>query len=145
MSDPSLEFHEGTTLHDIKLVSRRFSLPRLDQPVSNTDHYRFKVTIGIIIHKPDNEVIKEIHVKIVSQENEKETFAEYQVLFYFHINQLEKFLSDKDQSGLQSDFDGWLSNVVLATTRGIMYTDLRGTFLDRALLPLISPDMLKGN
>jgi hypothetical protein len=91
----------------------------------------------------DNTVTKDIHVRIAGPNQSEEKIAEYHLLFYFQVTGLSKYTSATEKPGLDPDFNGWLSNIVLATTRGIMYADLRGTFLDQALLPLINPAILK--
>ena len=138
-------FHTITNLKEISLAKRNFAFPEFSDVDEKSGKYDFDVNVDVFIDEQEESVTKIITVKIVADDQMNLVIAEYQVLFLFLLKGLEEYVESnpgKDKT-LSPDLNEWLNNVVLATTRGVMYADLRGTFLDKALLPLISPEWLK--
>ena len=51
--------------------------------------------------------------------------------------------NEKNLYVIPQDFENLLKAISISTTRGIMYSEFRGTYLHTAVLPIIFPDTLK--
>lgn len=63
----------------------------------------------------------------------------------FEVKELGKFIKNKNEVKLSKDFITTINSVSISTTRGLMFSVFRGTFLHSAVLPLINPSQYKLN
>ncbi len=61
----------------------------------------------------------------------------------FTVKDLKSYISDGKQMILPEDFINAINTISLSTTRGLMFSLFKGTFLHGALLPLINPSQYK--
>lgn len=139
MDSQLIKFHNITSLADVLILQKSFAFD-LDE-IQSIDNPRFEVVIDEGILLMEETVMKTIEVHVVADTDT--VFAVIKVAYRFEIKGLKGYLLNEDEKATNTDLGEWLDNIVIATTRGIMYSELRGTFVDRAFLPLISPAVLK--
>ncbi len=62
----------------------------------------------------------------------------------FEIKNFSDFLDTKNQTfNLPEDISMILNSVSISTTRGLMFSQFKGTFLNNAYLPIIDPKQMK--
>jgi len=136
------ELHDVTDLTEIRVFKRNFIAPELSASPSLFDRYRYNINITHELDLQANMIIKDILIHLVTVKEPPATLAEVKVQFHFHIRDLQGKMKawDNDRNQLLNE---WLDNVILATTRGIMYAEFRGTFLDKAILPITNPSNIR--
>src|SRR5688572_23439090 len=142
MTDKALsELHKTTVLTNISINKRNMNVPLDITAQVNELSYNVNIEDHIILN--ENKVVKDIFIKLV--DNFENTLAELDVIFTFKVVALKtKIKQDTKRKYLIPDLlDEWLNNIVIATSRGILYSEFRGTFVDNAILPFIDPDDLK--
>lgn len=142
------KFHESTRIDDIKIVRKSFNLPL--HKVHNAKNFHFEINIKDSVNNDEKDskvfyIIKNIGIKILAKVAETETeFAEFEMVYTFSFNNENDFISMSGNSIiLNEELAEWLDNVVLSTTRGAMYSELRGSYIDEVIFPLIKPKDLK--
>tara|TARA_R110002050_G_scaffold214727_1_gene350881 strand:+ start:2093 stop:2539 length:447 start_codon:yes stop_codon:yes gene_type:complete len=72
--------------------------------------------------------------------------GEFGIEFHIHVDDLERFLVDKDGEKLiDSKLGATIIGIIYSTARGIVYERTRGTLMEGFLLPVINPNILLGN
>lgn len=143
-------FHDTTYIKYIKVVKVKFNLP-LDK-VQKIKDFHFDINIAQSV-KPITDIqdqfyiLKSIDIKIIGKlgENESEhELAEFGMEYAFTYNNVNNFISFSGGSIIvDEELTEWLDNIVLSTTRGTMYSELRGSYIDDIYFPLIKPADLK--
>lgn len=64
----------------------------------------------------------------------------------FAVNNLDSYTNKKSKTvDLPEEFRVNLNSISISTTRGIMFTYLKGTYLHHAILPIVNPSSFKLN
>ena len=103
---------------------------------------RFNISIDTLIDRSVESLIKSADIQLLSGEVHK--LAEFGYEFNFTIDGLDNYISYKSHNSfeIEKELDLWLNNIVIATSRGIIYTEFQGTPLDDLILPLTNPDLI---
>jgi hypothetical protein len=130
--------YEITTLQKIERLLRSYNCD-LHQNV-DTDTAEYKISIDTI--KERNVLIKSADIRLVTKNNR--VLATFRFAFYFSILDLEKYITIIGDSDflVRDDLNLWLDDVVIATSRGIIYVDLQGSPLHEVIVPLTTPESL---
>jgi hypothetical protein len=147
-----LKYHELTKIVDIRIIKRNFVLPIND--LADFNLIKFNSSIADHIEKTSITntylVSKNISVVLLSQTDIE--LANVSVVYTFEftdVNQEFISLSESADTPPKSIYtpsqhlNNWFNNVVIATTRGILVSELRGAFpFDPVILPLLRPDSI---
>lgn len=49
-------------------------------------------------------------------------------------------INDKREFAFKNNIDVLLNSIAISTTRGVAYSELRGTFLNQAIIPIVDPN-----
>lgn len=154
MTDKLELYHDLTSIEKIQVIQRDFSLP-IDEKTSRvkkTPIY-FEVSISTnceIMDATNNSfsVVKNIGINVLSEFNS--VIAKIAVAFSFlitdkpAIDNNEPLISLTDNKYMPNiDINEWLDHVVIATTRGILVSEFRGTFIENTVLPLLKPSFIR--
>jgi len=103
---------------------------------------RFNISIDTLIDRSGGSIIKSADIQLLSGDVNK--LAEFGYEFNFTIDGLDDYISLQSHNTfeIEKELDVWLNNIVIATSRGIIYTELQGTPLDDLILPLTNPDLI---
>jgi len=103
---------------------------------------RFNISIDTLIDRSGGSIIKSADIQLLSGDVNK--LAEFGYEFNFTIDGLDDYISLQSHNTfeIEKELDVWLNNIIIATSRGIIYTELQGTPLDDLILPLTNPDLI---
>ncbi len=102
------------------------------------DGFRFEVKVEDKVQAANEFVLVFVHSKI-SNEDRTMTFGDLSVAYFFHILKFNEFIK-LEESGtytIPPYLDALIRPVCISTTRGIIYSEFRGTFLHNAIMPVI--------
>lgn len=105
--------------------------------------YHFIINIEQRVHKDEKSVIVITAVDLI-HEPDNQCHATIKTSCVFFVGDILDFSSpDSQQIDLPEQFMITLNSISLSTTRGIMYSQFRGTFMHNVILPILDPSTLK--
>lgn len=76
----------------------------------------------------------------------KDKLANIEINVFYKVENLKNFENKKDRKmELPSEFITAINSVSISTLRGVMFSQLRGTYLHNAFLPVINPKSLNAD
>lgn len=78
-------------------------------------------------------------ITIFPQDNPEQKLGKYCSSCAFKVNNLSKYISESKEINFSENFIFTINSVALSTTRGLMFSLFKGTFLQSAILPLLDP------
>jgi hypothetical protein len=137
--------HDIAKLLEINIVNKSFFVP-LNQ-IQSITKFHFDISINDSIFLEDDGhymTLKTIQILVLGDSDAK--LANFNIIYSFQIESDSGFIIEhRETYEIKESLNEWLENIVLATTRGIMFSELKGTFLQSAILPLIRPSDLKSH
>lgn len=130
------------TINLLSLNIERFS----GQEIDLLD-LKFNMNIEQRIAKDSRQVVVILNIKISDTPDNKTMYGEITVGCIFEIeNILDYESNDKEKTIiLPNGISEILYSIAISTTRGVIYSELKGTHLQGALLPIIDPSSLIKN
>ena len=121
-----------------------FSMTCPQKQKSEPNEFNFKINVEHKINKERKSVFVIVSVDIIHEDKETH-LGNLKVSHNFEIPDLDKFCesSAPDKIKLPPEIIETLNSVSLSTTRGIMFSQCKGTFLHNAVLPVIDPKEFK--
>jgi hypothetical protein len=105
--------------------------------------FNFKVQAKNYFKKDKKSVVVFVDASITS-ENTANKMAVVKVGYVYDIKNFDEFINQKNgKTAFPADFQKLIKIVSISTTRGIIYSQFRGTFLHEAILPIIDFKGLK--
>lgn len=103
--------------------------------------YDYRISLQIIPNPTDNHSFHVMSVDIFPKGQEKEIISTVKLGFVFEIPDLESIAITSEEEGitLPEGLLNLLNAVVIGTMRGVIFSELRGTQLDDAILPVLDP------
>jgi len=139
------EDDENTNI-DYRLKTIELQDFKLGNPPVSTEKitkFHFRVDVALKPEKEEKCIGIAIEV-LISIPNQVETVGSIKVLNVFEIEDAEFVIVKTTEITKFSDnFYKKLIDISISNTRGIMYSQFRGTFLHKAILPLISGKTLR--
>jgi len=132
----------GIKLRGIELLN--VSLIRLEHSSKNLSTFLYNVRIVQDIDKNKKLVFIIVHVDIHSVEEKKDVGS----ISVSHIYELANFeedvtILDEHNFKMSESLNDILNSISISTTRGVMFSTYKGTFLHNALLPIVNPKHLE--
>lgn len=110
----------------------------------NPEGFRYEVKVEDKVQANNEFVLVFVHAKI---NNEERTilFGNLSVVYFFHILKFNDFikLEENGTYTIPPFLDALIRPVCISTTRGIIYSEFRGTFLHNAIMPVIMMNDMK--
>lgn len=131
-------------LKGVELLGVTLNQPPKQLPEKITYHFNIKLKYRINLDSKFVFVVTSINV---SDENNKETlFGHITTSCNFEIQNLDDFVDrEKKKANFPDEILYTLNSIAVSTTRGVMFSQFRGTFLHQAYLPLIDPKSFKAD
>jgi len=124
---------------DLKIVS--FSIE--DEPEYKVgDNFNFTINVDHIIHERDETIQVNIGVIICEPQEENITLARLQTALLFQVANLKEILSSTEKS-VPENLRLLLYGTSISTTRGLLFSSLKSTYLQHAILPTIDARSMK--
>jgi len=132
----------GIKLRGIELLN--VSLIRPEHTSKNLSTFLYNVRIVQDIDKNKKLVFIIVHVDIHSVEEKKDVGS----ISVSHIYELANFeedvtILDEHNFKMSESLNDILNSISISTTRGVMFSTYKGTFLHNALLPIVNPKHLE--
>lgn len=128
-------------LKGIELVS--FTLNQPQTPLNPERVYNFEISIEQRIN-PDEKLVN-VFVSIdLIYEADKQCHASIKTSCLFLVENMPEFASPTSNLvELPEQFIVTLNSISLSTTRGIMFSQFKGTYMHPAILPIVNPASFK--
>ena len=130
-------------LANIMILSKNVNELKALQQIKNKEdeikfNYNFTINIDTKVNAGLSIVIQNVHV-IINDIDTLDVLAEFKIAFFFEIIEFDKFISlNKDGVyHIPIQLDSILKPVCISTARGIIYSELRGTYLQTSIMPVI--------
>jgi len=127
----------------IELLDSNIIYPKA--PLIGEVIFKFNINVEIKIINEQSLIMAIVSVDIL----DNKTIDKYGFIRVNCIFGVENFISFIDAETKKVDFPKQfitsLNSISLSTTRGIMYDQFRGTFLNGAILPILDPTFLEKN
>lgn len=128
----------GIKLTGIELLSSSLSRPEL----AGTDQGVFIFNVRVIhdVAQDKKLVFVIVHVDIESLEDKKNV-GSIAVSLIFNIDNFEEVVTMRDDKNftLTDELRDVLNSIAISTTRGVMFSTFKGTYLHNAVLPIVDP------
>jgi hypothetical protein len=140
MKNKQLPENPGFKLRDIEILD--LSIIHPNKPIEPVVTYNFDVKIELKI-LTEKDLYLSICTVDVSNKETGDKCGNIKVCTYFEVQNLKEFIDEKTKkTNLPKELETTLNSICLSTTRGIMFSEFRGTFLHNALLPLVDTNMI---
>ncbi len=141
------ELHDTFKIQEIDIEKKNFNIP-LNVSISKSSisdlEVIFKIDTKVLLGNPINSIYKIIQV--VLKAKKIGYLADFRITYSFEIVKNLDFVSENNDDYLILPIaNEFLDNIVIATTRGIMSSELRGTFLGNYILPITKPEKKQTN
>ncbi len=138
----SIQSPMGIRLRGIELLDG--SLMRPDDTKEDLTAFQFNLNLVHDIDREKKLVFVIVHVDMTSVKLDRRVGS----LSVSHIYELEKFdqavtILDDNNFKLPEDLTDVLNSISISTTRGVMFSTFKGTFLHHALLPIVNPKQIQ--
>lgn len=128
----------GFQIQAIELVESSF---KFSEKRGDNDVYRYNINLEHLFNGEKDVMIVKTDINILD-DNSTETVGNIKTHVAFTIENLAKYFKD-NKPNLPEVFVSTLNSISISTTRGMMFSAFRGTFLHNAILPLIDPTFKK--
>jgi hypothetical protein len=116
-----------------------FNLKNPQIPLNLERTYKFNINIEQRINNEEKLVIVITSVDLIHEEDQQ-CHASIKTSCIFLVENLENFtLPDSNVVNLPDQFVVTLNSISLSTTRGIMFSSFKGTFMHNVYLPIVNP------
>lgn len=135
--------HDEFHIRDIVIQRKNFNLPVQALEFISKGETECNLSIRTSgIESGENYVIFKTVIVIFHNERVP-NLAEFKIVYTFETSKDSKHLVENGNSYTILPFaNEFLDHIIIATTRGIMYSELRGTYLDKTILPLTKPNKI---
>lgn len=128
----------------IELLNSSITLPaNPNKPITN---FNFNIEIESRIDEPKKRIFVIVHIE-VKNEDESIVLGSLSVSCIFEIANFSEVV--KIEAGgkvsIPQELIDTINSIAISTTRGVMFSLFRGTFLHGAVLPIIDPKHFKVN
>ena len=115
------------------------NLKHLQIQLNQERTYHFNINIEQRINNEEKLVVVITSVDLIYEED-NQTHASIKTSCIFSIENFQDFLTGPtDKVNFPDQFIVTLNSISLSTTRGIMFTSFKGTFMHNVLLPIVDP------
>jgi transcriptional regulator with XRE-family HTH domain len=129
-------------LKTLELIDFSLSFPQKEKRDAKV--FYFNINIEHKINKEKKLVFVIINVNVFHEDKET-NLGSLKTSCNFEITDIDKFceFSQPDKIKLPLEIIETLNSISLSTTRGVMFSQFKGTFLHNAVLPVIDPKVFK--
>jgi len=126
----------------VEIIEVQLNAPISAKPQFKTFNYKINIEHRIISEK--KLVVNQVSIEIYGDAKEQVLLGKIMTALSFEINNFNDF-ADKGQSvvNLPESIFTTFNSIAISTTRGIMFSQFRGTYLHNAILPIVDPDGFK--
>ncbi len=127
-------------LKAIEVLEVKLECPLIPNPKNITYGFTINVEQKVDVKKKCVIVFIEILVAVEVVEKESMQVGSVKLSYIYEVDNLESFINTK--TGLvkfPDEFNTTLNDISISTSRGVLFSLFKGTFLHNAILPLVNP------
>ncbi|PJC63148.1 MAG: hypothetical protein CO022_00770 [Flavobacteriales bacterium CG_4_9_14_0_2_um_filter_32_27] len=128
-------------LINIEILESEIKAPT--EPLINNIVFSFDIALEQRFNVEQELIFVICDITVFPQANPEQKLGKYRSNCIFKVNNLNKYITDNKKVNLSDNFIVTINSVALSTTRGLMFSLFKGTFLQRAILPLLDPSQYK--
>jgi hypothetical protein len=125
----------GFALKGIEIIDLQLIHPEKAMPEDVVFDFDIDINHRVNI---ENELVFVVSNVTVFMEKELK-LGQVKLSCVFHITDFKNLLDDNQKLDLSEDVVITFNSISISTTRGVMFSEFRGTFLHNAIIPLIDP------
>ena len=124
-------------LTNIEILESKIKAPK--EPLPKNTIYSFDITIEQRFNTEQELVFVICDVTIFPQGSPDVELGKYRSSCIFKVNDLNRYITKEQTINLSDNFVITINSIAISTTRGLMFSLFKGTFLQGAILPLVDP------
>lgn len=122
-------------LQTLELIDLQLSHP--EKPLDEKTIFNFNIEINQKFNVELEAIFNICRITINIEDNT--TVGMIRSSLTFSVPNLKDYVTEKNELTLPQDLIVAFNSISISTTRGMLFSELKGTFLHNALLPLIDP------
>lgn len=123
-------------IRNIEIIEQHLYI--INKPFEKIVSYNFDINLEHRVDIENKNVIVNTSVTILKEDEEK--LGSFRSLCIFHVSNLDEFIEKETKHiNLPHDLLVTFNSVSISTTRGLMFSNFRGTILHSAVLPIVNP------
>ena len=127
-------------LKNIELIETRINAPQ--NPLAENTVFQFDINLEHRI-RVEGDIVFVICTVSVLDEAKDQVFGRLKAGCVFNVKELSRFWDEKTRKhNLPEPIVLTLNSISISTSRGIMFSFFRGTYLHNAVLPVVEPKVL---
>jgi len=128
-------------LINIEILESEIKAPKVSLP--NNIVFSFDVALEQRFNVEQELIFVICNITTFPQDNPNQKLGKYSSSCIFKVNNLNKYITKDKKINLSDNFIVTINSVAISTTRGLMFSLFKGTFLQGAILPLLDPKSIK--
>ncbi len=129
-------------LSAVELLNMEMKHPQQDNVDLSTFHFDLKLQHRVNTEKQLVFVITTINVM---NQDKSVQMAMMQTSCILEVQNIQQLVDSENNVKFPNSFLDEINSISISTTRGIMYSEFKGTFLHKAFLPVFKAENLKKN
>lgn len=125
-------------LVNIEILESEIKAPK--EPLPENIIFSFDITLEQRFNIQQELVFVICAITTFPQDKSEQILGKIRSNCIFKVTDLKKYISDNKEINLAEDFSITLNSISISTTRGIMFSLFKGTFLHGAILPILLPN-----
>jgi hypothetical protein len=123
------------SLRSIDIINRLLTAPSS----ANEVEFTFQIELDVIPYAESKTCAHIFKIRILSKDEEN-ILAALTVGCLYNIMNFDDIIIDNELGlSFPPEFNHLLNTVTIGTARGILFSELKGTYLDKAFLPILDP------
>jgi len=126
-------------INDLKTLSLKMEDEPTDYQVGNI--FSFTINVEHLVDAEHEAIHVVINVFVYEPERPNTILSSIQVIAIYTLPDFKDIIT-KESEDIPEDLRMLVHGITISTTRGILYSSLRGTYLQKAILPIVNPQTL---
>lgn len=128
-------------LINIEILESEIKSPK--EPLPNSIVFSFDIALEQRFNVEQELIFVICDITTFPQDNPEQKLGKYRASCIFKVNNLNKYITKGKKINISENFIITINSVAISTTRGLMFSLFKGTFLQGAILPLLDPIQYK--
>lgn len=128
-------------LINIEILESEIKTPK--EPLPNNIVFSFDIAVEQRFNAEQELIFVICDITTFPQDNPGLKLGKYRSSCIFKVNDLNNYITVNKKINLSEEFIVTINSVAISTTRGLMFSLFKGTFLQGAILPLLDPSQYK--
>lgn len=125
-------------IRKIEYISKKINEPKQDFSFGE-NKYNIQSSIELKIRAQDKMIIPIVYIAVSDAKDNEEIIAEFKIAFLYTIENFDDFakLDQNSKYTVDDDLAINLNTISISTARGMLFTEVQGTYLKDFLMPIV--------